>query len=115
MSIDDNLLALEHRVLDAFHEGGKEAVEELKRLSQAVVPVDMMDLHNSATATFTPTAEGFRGSVTYDGPYAARQHEEVDWRHDPGRQAKYLGGPLRANSDRLQEHITEKVKRVFGG
>jgi len=30
------------------------------------------------------------GTVSYGTPYAVRQHEELTWRHAPGRQAKYL-------------------------
>ena len=36
-------------------------------------------------------------AVSYDTPYAVRQHEEMTYQHDdPGRKAKYLEDPLNA-------------------
>lgn len=40
--------------------------------------------------------------VSYNTVYAARQHEELDWEHDPGRQAKYLEEPFARNLNRYE-------------
>lgn len=102
-------------VLAAFRKGGKEAMEELSRLSGAEVPYDQGDLDRSRKVTIVESGDGFEGVVSYDTVYAARQHEEVTWRHDPGRKAKYLGDPLRLNSERLKQHIADEVQKAFGG
>lgn len=38
------------------------------------------------------------GSISYDTVYARRQHEELTWKHKPGRTAKYLENAM--NSER---------------
>lgn len=104
----------EDRVLAAFRDAGKQAMEELSRLSGAVVPYDMGDLDRSRKVTIVPTPDGFEGAVSYDTVYAARQHEEVTWRHDPGRTAKFLGNPMRANAERLKQHIADATRDALG-
>ncbi|PXY20313.1 hypothetical protein [Prauserella endophytica] len=102
-------------VLEAFRRGGREAMEELSRLSGAEVPLDQGDLDRSRKVTIVDTPDGFEGAVSYDTVYAARQHEEITWQHDTGRKAKYLGDPFRLNEQRLQQHIADAVKDVLGG
>lgn len=49
------------------------------------------------------------GSVEVDQVYAQYQHEGLDLKHPNGGQAKYLGEPLFANTDRYMERLTEAV------
>ncbi|MGW3191594.1 hypothetical protein ACWDBT_27515 [Streptomyces ardesiacus] len=79
--------------------------------SQAVVPLDEGYLQNTGTASVD---EGdLTAMVSYDGPYAARQHEELTWRHAPGRQAKYLEGPLNASRSTVQALIAAQLRRAL--
>lgn len=48
--------------------------------------------------------------VSYDTPYARRQHEELTYRHDPGRRAKWL--ELTAKERRPA--IETLIARAFG-
>lgn len=48
-------------------------------------------------------------SVTVDQPYAQRQHEELEWNHPRGGQAKYLEGPLFANYAQLMQGIANSL------
>jgi hypothetical protein len=52
-------------------------------------------------------------AVSYDTPYAVRQHEELSYRHDPGRTAKYLEGPLREEKDTILAIIAAQVRRAL--
>jgi hypothetical protein len=62
-----------------------------------------------STAQVTQATEGnLTAYVSYDTPYAARQHEELDWRHDEG-QAKYLEGPLTENEAKYQQAIASRL------
>ena len=54
-------------------------------------------------------------AVTYDTPYACRQHEELDWHHAPGRQAKYLEDPLNASQATGDALVGREVKAALGG
>ena len=64
--------------------------------SSKVVPIEEGTLSRSGKTSAEMTGDVAVAAVSYDTPYAVRQHEELDYRHDPGRQAKYLEGPLTA-------------------
>jgi hypothetical protein len=52
-------------------------------------------------------------AVSYDTVYAVRQHEELTWRHAPGRTAKYLEGPLAEELDTVREIIAAELRRAL--
>lgn len=56
-----------------------------------------------------------RASVFFDTPYAARQHEEVGWRHPKGGQAKYLENTVIEERGRAQDIVAAEVRRALGG
>lgn len=62
--------------------------------SSKVVPIEEGTLSRSGKTSAEMTGDVAVAAVSYDTPYAVRQHEELDYRHDPGRQAKYLEGPM---------------------
>lgn len=75
---------------EAFREGVQRglflAAEHVLQVSNTRVPIEEGTLERSGA-----TSEGdLVSSVSYDTPYAARQHEELGYRHDAGRQAKFL-------------------------
>ncbi|MFJ4009466.1 hypothetical protein [Streptomyces sp. NPDC090026] len=79
--------------------------------SQAVVPIDEAALSRSGTVSVD---EGrLQAAVSYDTPYAARQHEEMDYRHAPGRQAKYLEQPLNASRRRIEAIFAAELRRAL--
>ena len=51
---------------------------------------------------------GTVGTVSYNEPYAAVQHERVDFKHPLGGEAKYLEKVLNGEQDRI-------LKRIAGG
>lgn len=70
--------------------------EHVLGVSNDKVPLDEAALQRSGTASVD---EGdLTGMVSYDTPYAVPQHERLDYRHAPGREAKYLENAL--NSER---------------
>ncbi|MFA5608310.1 MAG: hypothetical protein WDA07_14225 [Leucobacter sp.] len=83
--------------------------ELLRGDSVPLAPIDRGPLR--ASAQVTPASDGnLTAYVSYDTPYAARQHEELDWRHDEG-QAKYLEAPLNENAAKYQEAIANRLGR----
>lgn len=68
------------------------AAEHVLAKSREVVPLEEATLSRSGTASVDEAGEV--AAVSFDTPYAARQHEELTWRHAPGRTAKYLERPL---------------------
>ena len=47
-------------------------------------------------------------AVSYDTPYAIRQHEDLSYKHDAGRKAKYLEDPLNAAAKGPAKKIIER-------
>lgn len=80
-------------------------------LAQAteVVPLDEGPLQDSGEASVD--ASSLQAAVSYNTPYAVRQHEELDYRHAPGRTAKYLEGPLNASRDDVLRIIAAQMRR----
>ena len=83
------------------------AAELLRGDSVPLAPLDRGPLRASAQVT-PATDSNLTAYVSYDTPYAARQHEELDWRHDDG-QAKYLEGPLTENEAKYQQAIASRL------
>lgn len=79
--------------------------------SNNVTPLDEGMLINSGAATVNePELEA---AVSYDTPYAQRQHEDLTARHAPGRHAKFLELTLAAKGDRAGKLIgVEMRKRI---
>ena len=50
-----------------------------------------------------------KGSVSYNTPYAATQHEQIHYDHPRGGQSKYLESVLVENQDRILKIIAEDM------
>jgi hypothetical protein len=85
--------------------------EHLLSASRAIVPLEEGTLERSGKATVDEGA--LQASVSYDTVYAARQHEELTWRHAPGRSAKYLEGPAVEEADTIQGLIAAQIRRAL--
>src|SRR2546421_63386 len=70
--------------------------EHVRAVSVDRAPLDTGALRNSATASHDP--EALTAAVSYDTPYAARQHEELTYHHREGG-PKYLESALASERD----------------
>lgn len=111
-------------------QGVVRAGEDLLGRAQRLAPVQEGTLRASGTLTISVNGARFEGAgaaaaaraaviaaarasgpikidaeVAFTEVYAARQHEELGWRHPKGGQAKYLEQPLLENADRYQRAI----------
>lgn len=82
--------------------------------SKTLVPLDDGPLRASGFVE-PPVFRGREIEVTlgYGGPaapYAIEQHENLDYEHAPGRQAKYLEQPLRESAPHLMGRIGRRVQ-----
>lgn len=68
------------------------AAEHVLEESRRLVPVEEGTLLRSGFVSVD--AANLRAAISYNTPYAIRQHEEMDWHHDDGQQAKYLEQPI---------------------
>ncbi|MDX3398447.1 minor capsid protein [Streptomyces sp. ME01-18h] len=109
--LDFHGAAVERDLRAAAARGLLLAAEHVLAESQEVVPLDEGPLQNSGTASVN---EGdLAAAVSYDTPYAVRQHEELDYRHAPGRTAKYLERPLNAERQQVQALIAAQMRRAL--
>ncbi|MFF5972216.1 hypothetical protein ACFY7C_11925 [Streptomyces sp. NPDC012769] len=79
----------------AASRGLERALEYTLGVSNSRVPLEEGTLERSGRVD----VNGLDGVITYDTPYAVRQHEELTWRHLPGRQAKYLESAMNDSRD----------------
>ncbi len=89
------------------------AAERLKALSVAVTPIDQGPL-SAATSVIPASPGNLMAKVHNDTVYAARQHEELGWRHFNGRQAKYLENPAEENAPELYQIVAAQIRRALG-
>lgn len=88
-----------------------DAAEYVLGESSGVVPIDEAALQRSGNASVD---EGqLIAAVSYSTPYAVPQHERMDYRHAPGRQAKYLEGPLNAAGGPVLALIAARLRRAI--
>lgn len=97
------------------------AAEHVLTEANKIVPIQESTLLKSGHA-WPPSQVGFVGggssemksAVTYDTPYAVRQHEELSYSHDSGRQAKYLESTLNAERGAVNDLIAREIKSSLG-
>ena len=103
---------IRHDFADRVHEAMADALEEVTEVALAEanesVPFEEGVLQASGFAEVDRAT--LEGQVGYDTVYAARQHEEVTWRHDPGRRAQWLELTVEENRKRYEQHIADKVR-----
>ncbi|WP_329219248.1 hypothetical protein [Streptomyces microflavus] len=85
--------------------------EHVLQVSRGRAPIEEGTLERSGTATVDE--DELRAAVAYDTPYAVRQHEEMDYRHDAGRTAKYLELPMNEEADTVGEIIAAEMRRAL--
>lgn len=85
--------------------------EHLLQVSRLQVPIEEATLERSGVASVDPAK--LEGAVSYDTPYAVRQHEDLTLRHDDGRKAKYLEDPMRDEADAIGELIAAQIRRAL--
>lgn len=88
--------------------GLQQALEHVLNESNKIVPLDEGTLQRSGTTSINATT--LTGTVSYDTPYAVRQHEEVTWRHAPGRQAKYLETAVNSNQREIARIMQSAIR-----
>lgn len=97
----------------ASMEGLELAAEHLLRVSSDLAPHEEGDLARSGEVSKDETQQAV--AVSYDRPYAVKQHEDMTLRHDEGKQAKYLETPMSTERDTLLALIAQAGQDKLGG
>jgi hypothetical protein len=51
--------------------------------------------------------------ISFNTPYALRQHEELDYKHPRGGKAKYLEDPFNRNKEKVLQYAEKQVKKAL--
>lgn len=105
--LNDFISGLDSAVDAALFKGAEHILGE----SNKIVPHEYGDLERSGHVS---VSDG-QASVYYDSVYARRQHEELTWKHDAGREAKYLEKAGRRNADKVEQLIARALEQEGGG
>jgi hypothetical protein len=81
-------------------------------VSNSRVPFDEGDLARSGAVVQDETT-GLT-AVTYNEPYAVRQHEDMGLRHKAGREAKFLENAMNTERPKLLEIVAAQVRKDMG-
>lgn len=90
-------------------QGLKKGTEHLLQKSRELVPHEEGTLERSGTTSVDEA--NLRAAVSYDTPYAIKQHEDLTLKHDEGRQAKYLEQPMATEAGVVGEIIAAEIRR----
>ena len=84
-------------------------------LSKAVdlVPHDTGTLQRSGHVTVDEPHNAVY--VSFNTPYALRQHEDMEFAHESGRTAKYLEKPFEDLKPSVEARVRRGISRVLGG
>lgn len=85
------------------------AAEHILGVSNEKVPIEEATLERSGTVSTDPG--NFTAAVSYDTPYAVKQHEDMTLRHDHGRSAKYLENAMNGEV----QVAAEIIRRTIAG
>ncbi|GAB2646316.1 hypothetical protein GCM10027169_13130 [Gordonia jinhuaensis] len=91
---------------DDLERGLLAGAELLLDESNRKAPIETGALIRSGTAV----AQGNQAAVGYNTPYAVRQHEEVGYHHDAGREAKFLENALHNHKDQILGAIGDAIR-----
>lgn len=97
-----------HRAEEASRRGLELAANHVLGIAQQRVPLEEGTLQDSGRAVVDTAS--LTAGVTFDTVYARRQHEELTWRHAPGRTAKYVEGPLTEEAARCRGIIGAAIR-----
>jgi hypothetical protein len=107
-ALKERQLAAGERVLEAWM---RAVVGEGARLA----PIEEGTLRGSGDVEVERLGDVVEATGYFAQVYAARQHEELDWAHPKGGQAKYLEEPFKRNLPRLEPLVGAAVRAVSGG
>lgn len=94
---------------DAAVRGLALGAEHILGEARKQVPHEEGTLERSGVASVD---EGrLEAAVSFDTPYAVRQHEDMTAQHDDGRKAKYLEDPFNDEADTVRDIIAAQLRR----
>lgn len=101
----------------AAGEGLIKVAQRVRGVTEPLTPLEYGDLRSSLTVvpdTAREAAIDLESAVVSDLPYAVRQHEDLDYRHDDG-EAKYLEKGTARTKPEIEAIMGKPARQLFGG
>lgn len=105
--LDGVKAAMMARAATALEAIGNDLLGEAQRQA----PVEEGTLRGSGSVELRQVGNSLEVEVSFNTPYAARQHEETEWRHPLGGKAKYLEDPLKGRAAAYERILGAAVGR----
>lgn len=86
-----------------------DAAEHLLEQANRAIPIDTGAMQRSGQVTAT----GLEAVVSYDTPYAARQHEDTRLRHKSGRKAKWLEDTVNGEQANVVKFLADAARKAL--
>lgn len=93
-------------------EGLERGLEHVLGEARKIVPLEEGTLERSGKVVMLGD---LNGGIVFDTPYAVIQHEALDFKHLPGRSAKYLEIPMNSERDVVLNLMAVTLRRWFRG
>lgn len=100
---------VKRRYRDAVNDVVADAGEYLLEEANRTVPIEEGTLARSGSVD----AGDAEATVSYDTPYAARQHEETSYRHASGRRAKWLQLTFQEQARRIESFLADRLRGLL--
>lgn len=102
------------RAVDAITEAAETGIYEAAEalLDQAIEKTPVQD--GILRASGRATQEGLQAAVSFNTPYAVKQHEELGYQHPNGGQAKYLEVPANSFGETMESIVAQAILRETG-
>jgi hypothetical protein len=101
---------------EAVRAGGRRglhlALEQILTTARSRAPIEEHTLEQSGATAIS--GDGLHGTVSFDTPYAVRQHEDMTARHDEGRRAKYLESAMHDDRATAVRLVQQQLRRALG-
>lgn len=102
---------LEEEIDKAALKGVRKLANVILGESQKLVPVETGTLKDSGTVSLDK--QNKIATISYNTPYARKQHEDNTLNHPRGGQAKYLERPFNEKSDELETYVGNEIDKVL--
>lgn len=102
---------VEEEITKAAIKGMKVTAQNILGESKKIVPVDTHTLQESGHIK-TDTIKQIT-TISYNTPYALKQHEDPNLNHPKGGEAKYLEKPFNEKKGELEINIGNEIHKVL--
>jgi hypothetical protein len=109
----DNHAAALQAIRSAAQGAISESARDILERAKAIVPLDETPLQNSGAVAVIGDETFVSFGTGESAAYAVIQHENLQYAHAPGRQAKYLEQPFREQRDAIIRRVADRIKCVL--